>query len=239
VSGVVLRGNASTGAATRTTIRLVGKPHNGITIRAVAGRRGTEPDLKPPSAQTKIADAYVASGTNKFTVADAAGFAVCDTIEIRRPVTPGWLKFMQMDDLVRDGKPQTWLRAGSTTTAERRIAVISGNTITVDVPLTDSFDANYLNPPGTAVVKIRTPARVTQVGIENLHIECPPQEINHTQLHFTALRINAEDAWVRDVKTRSFRVPLTLILSPLRAGRGEQERTGFGSLFGGPDTVPP
>jgi len=31
--------------------------------------------------------------------------------------------------------------------------------------------------------------------------------------------------------------PLTLILSPLRAGRGEQERTFLGSLFGEPDTV--
>ena len=33
--------------------------------------------------------------------------------------------------------------------------------------------------------------------------------------------------------------PLTLILSPLRAGRGELERTCLGSLFGDPDTVPP
>jgi hypothetical protein len=33
-------------------------------------------------------------------------------------------------------------------------------------------------------------------------------------------------------------VPLTLILSPLRAGRGELERTLLGSLFGAPDTVP-
>jgi hypothetical protein len=33
--------------------------------------------------------------------------------------------------------------------------------------------------------------------------------------------------------------PLTLILSPLRAGRGELERTSLGSLFGDPDTVPP
>jgi len=30
-----------------------------------------------------------------------------------------------------------------------------------------------------------------------------------------------------------------LILSPLRAGRGELERTGLGSLFGDPDAVPP
>src|SRR5213594_2436012 len=34
------------------------------------------------------------------------------------------------------------------------------------------------------------------------------------------------------------KAPLTLILSPLRAGRGELERTCLGSLFGDPDTVP-
>ena len=33
--------------------------------------------------------------------------------------------------------------------------------------------------------------------------------------------------------------PLTLILSPLRAGRGELERTRLGPLFGDPDAVQP
>src|SRR5438445_13567053 len=33
--------------------------------------------------------------------------------------------------------------------------------------------------------------------------------------------------------------PLTLILSPLRAGRGELALNCLGSLFGDPDTVPP
>src|SRR5262249_22079107 len=69
----------------------------------------------------------------------------------------------------------------------------------LDVPLSDSFDAKYLTPPGTVVAKIRPPARVSQVGIENLHIESPPQAIPHTQPHFTALRINGEDCWARDV----------------------------------------
>jgi hypothetical protein len=135
----------------------------------------------------------------RFNVADTSGFAVGDTIEIRRPATQVWIKFMGMDDLVRDGKSQTWLRAGNHTTAERRITAISGHTITVDVPLSDSFDSKYLDPPGTAVVKIRAPARVSQVGIENLHIESPPQEINHTEPHFSAVRMTAEDSWMRDV----------------------------------------
>jgi hypothetical protein len=34
-------------------------------------------------------------------------------------------------------------------------------------------------------------------------------------------------------------LPLTLILSPLRAGRGELERTCIGSLLGDADKVPP
>ena len=33
--------------------------------------------------------------------------------------------------------------------------------------------------------------------------------------------------------------PLTLILSPLRAGRGELERNHLESLFGDPDSVAP
>jgi hypothetical protein len=37
------------------------------------------------------------------------------------------------------------------------------------------------------------------VGVEQLHIESPPQEINHSQPHFSALRFNAEDGWVRDL----------------------------------------
>jgi len=34
-------------------------------------------------------------------------------------------------------------------------------------------------------------------------------------------------------------LPLTLILSPRRAGRGELRRTLLESLFGDPDMVPP
>ena len=49
------------------------------------------------------------------------------------------------------------------------------------------------------MVKIQPPRLLSEAGVENLHIECPPQEINHTQPHFTALRINGEDCWVRDL----------------------------------------
>ncbi len=210
-SGVVLRGSGSgSGEGTRTTIKMTGRPHTAIVIRGSGGRRdrggiqaragarqAANEEFVP--AETAIADAYVPSGAISFTVADPGRFAVGDTIEIRRPVTEAWVKFMQMDDLVRDGRPQTWIRTGTTTTIERRIAAIGGKTITLDVPLSDSFDSKYLNPPGTTVVKIRPPSRITQAGIEHLHIECPPQPISHSQSHFTAMRISGQDCWVRDV----------------------------------------
>jgi hypothetical protein len=65
--------------------------------------------------------------------------------------------------------------------------------------LSDSFDSKYLNPPGTIVLKIKPPARLTQVGIENLHIESPPQAVNHTQQLYSALRLNGEDCWARNL----------------------------------------
>jgi hypothetical protein len=202
-SGIVLRGSGSA-TGRRSTLKLFGRPHNGITVaasRRSAGAGSSREPGAPPfkEARTTIADKYVPSGTKTFSVADVAGFAVGDVIAIRKPVTEAWVKFMQMNDLVRDGKPLTWLAAGRTLTTERQIAAIRGNAIVLDVPLSDSFDSQYLSPPGTAVVKLRPPARVSQVGIENLHIECPPQPISHTKPHFTALRLDGEDCWVRDL----------------------------------------
>jgi len=203
-SGIVLRGSGS-GARSgpASTIKLTGKPHNAITVRAPGGGRGqaaaSDETEAVGVARTVITDAYVPSGAKSFAVKSAAGFSVGDIINIIRPVTAAWVKLMHMDDLTRDGRPQTWLRVGSTITTERRIAAVSENTLTLDVPLSDSFDAHYLNPPGTAVVKVKPPARLTQIGIENLHIESPLQEISHTEPHFTALRVTGEDCWVRDV----------------------------------------
>lgn len=221
-SGVVLRGSGSGGVkdSAMTTIKLTGGPHLAISVRAPGGRGGsarragaasaTQPNAvatsnSDPSTQevtlveTKIADTYVPSGAMTFRVSDAKGLAVGDTISIRKPVTPEWVALMQMDDLTRDGKHQTWIKTGTTIPSERRIAAIDGAMITVDVPLSDSYDAKYAGPTGATVAKIRPPVRISQCGVEKLHIECTPQEINHTAAHFTALRISGQDCWARDL----------------------------------------
>ena len=65
---------------------------------------------------------------------------------------------MNMDTLERNGKPQTWLKAGTIITHDRTIVSIEGNRLTFDVPLSDSFDAAHLNPPGTTVARYTFPA---------------------------------------------------------------------------------
>ena len=209
-SGVVLRGSGSgSSGGQRSTIKMIGEPHLAIASRW-GGRRGggggggggTQPASRDEASEvrTTITDTYVPSGAASFTVADASKLAVGDAIVIRRPVTPSWVEFMRMHDMVRNGKPQTWIRAGTTTDTERRIAAIDGQKMTVDVPLADSFDARYLNPPGTIVAKAPPPARLANVGIEHLHIESPPQAISHSKPHHTAIRLSGEDCWIRGVR---------------------------------------
>jgi hypothetical protein len=200
-SGVVLRGSGCGPTGQVTTIKMAGGRHVAIATRPGAGdRERLQRDADETNAvQTVIADAYVPSGSASFSVTDAKGLNAGDVIEIKKPVTEAWVRFMGMDDLTRNGSHQTWIRTGNTIAIERRIASISGNKLTLEVPLSDSLDSKYLNPPGTAVVKIKPPPRLTQIGIENLHIESPPQPVNHTQQLYSALRLTGEDCWARDL----------------------------------------
>jgi hypothetical protein len=198
-SGVVLRGSGSGAGAGRSTLQMAGGRHVAIAIHGPAGGRRRPARPETNGVQTVMAGEYVPSGTSTFTVRDAAGFAAGDLIAIQRPVTAAWVKFLGMDTLVRDGAPQTWIRPGTSITIERRIAAVSGNQITLEVPLSDSFDAKYLNPPGARVLKETPPALLTQAGIEDLHIISPLQRVNHTEELYLAVQLTGEDCWMRDV----------------------------------------
>jgi len=211
-SGVVLRGSGSGPKGVFSTICMTGGRHSAFSIgsprrsQPAAGGPAANGESQPAepgsaTARTSIADAYVPSGAVTFTVADASRFAVGDVVAIRRPVTAAWVRFMQMHDLVRDGKAQTWINPERNNSVERRITAISGNGITLDIPVSDSFDSRYLSPPGSTVVKAKpVTSPVMQAGIEHLRIECPPQEMIYTEAPYSGIRINGEDCWVRDVR---------------------------------------
>ena len=201
--GVVLRGSGSgTGG---TTILMTGSRHQAIIIGTT--HRQVAPGETEAQAEhqdldekgTKINDPYVPCGATSFTVADAEGLRVGDRIGILRPVTPAWVHFMEMDNLRRDGKPQTWIGTSNHLVMIRKILSITGNRLTVDVPLSDSYNGETLNPPGTIVSKVRPSPRITQAGIEDLHIQCPPLEIAYGDAPYSGIRIAGDDCWVKNV----------------------------------------
>jgi len=189
-SGVVLRGEGS--GASGTIIKMIGKPHQAIAIEGA----GKMVEVGPV---VKMKDAYVPSGTTIFSVENAGAFKTGDTVLIYRPATEKWVHFMGMDKLVRNGKDEHWVSGDVRT--ERVIAGVQDGKIALDVPLTDSFDAQYINPPGGRIVKYEDKGRITQVGVEDLRITAPPNHVAISEALYTAIRMTeAADAWVRSVE---------------------------------------
>ena len=197
-NGVVLRGSGSDPSG--SVIVMAGGKHTAIVMnnglrQRVGNRLG---EALPNEECIKVTDKYIPAGSYQFTVTDASKLSVGDNIEIRKPVTEKWIKFMKMDDLVRDGKPQTWIKAGRLLIAERTIAAINGNIVTLTVPLVDNYDAKFTDN-NTTVVVANNVRRLKQCGVENLRIESPAQAVNHTKALYYALRINGEDCWAKDI----------------------------------------
>jgi hypothetical protein len=95
-SGVVLRGSGS--GANGTVIRVTGAPHRVFTV-------GGSGSWQPDAARATVTDPYVPAGASTVTVDSAALFRVGDSVVIQRAATEAWIRFMNMDTLVRDGKP--------------------------------------------------------------------------------------------------------------------------------------
>jgi hypothetical protein len=106
---------------------------------------------------------------------------------------------MGMAHLKRSDREEHWI--GTHIATERRIASISGNTLMLDVPLTDNYDPKFGGGIETRVRKIPPPHRLTQVGVESLSITCPAQQVDYNEAHFDGILMSAvEDGWLRDLR---------------------------------------
>jgi hypothetical protein len=188
-SGVVLRGSGAQQGG--TTLKLIGDPHVGIDISG-------QQEVKALGSVAHIADSYVPSGARSITLDDASKLVPGDTIRITRYTTPEWLHFMGMDMMSRNGKAETWV--GNSISTIRTITARQGNLVTLDVPLTDSYDRKYLPPEGAEVVKVAISGTIEQDGIESLHILAPARSVSFDDPLFRAINLKGlRDAWIRDV----------------------------------------
>jgi hypothetical protein len=193
-SGVVLRGSGATDAG--TVIDLTETSHVAFRIRGAGGRTTSGP-------RVEITDEHVPAGASSFTVSDASAFAVGDAVVVGRPVTQAWIALLGMDKLVRNGAQQTWLNTSFVHTWERRITAVSGNRVTLDVPISDSFDARYVKPPGGSLQKYSFPGRISEVGLEDFKVVAPKRTAaqagdptDHGGNQFAEITATT-DSWIR------------------------------------------
>ena len=127
----------------------------------------------------------------------SAGFSVGEMVMINRTVTTNWINYLGMEpgggSILTN---EVWIAPGSVITTDRIIQQAAGNEITLDAPLTDSFDTNYLGIPAGTISPYTWSGRISQVGLEHLAIQAPPEN----NLGYTAVTMgNLIDSWARDI----------------------------------------
>lgn len=100
-SKVVLRGSG-----VFSTKFILSKISNGRPVFNMGN--GTNSQIKP-SLSSSITNAFVGIGSSVVTVNNPQGFHTGQAVFVNRAATAKWIRDNGMADLVRDGKPQTWI----------------------------------------------------------------------------------------------------------------------------------
>ncbi|PRP81968.1 hypothetical protein PROFUN_10462 [Planoprotostelium fungivorum] len=193
-SGVVLRGSG-TDASKGTTLNV----KKSLTVSVMGSTRP-----KMSSKKYYLTKTYVPFGGNTLSLQSTSGLKVGDTIYIYSTITAKLIHLLGMDKLVRDGKPQTWIKAGSSVTTDRIITAITNNTITLDAGYPDSirpelFDSDKDLP---YVVPYTWTDRLENVGVENMRAIYPATLTNNGG-HFLDMD-KAHNCWVRNLYLQDF-----------------------------------
>ncbi|MGH7298168.1 MAG: hypothetical protein ACRELB_24725, partial [Polyangiaceae bacterium] len=197
-SGIVLRGSGS--GAGGTVLNVGGSP------RMVVSMAGTGSWTETGTAAT-ITDDYVPSGATSVHVSSTAGLAPGTRVLVDRTITAAWIQFMGMAGMVRNGTPETWIAAGSVDHFDRTVTAVSGDAITFDAPLPDTFDVSTwgASPPRATVRPYTFAGRIEQVGLEHVHLVAPKQTVSIDQPIFGVVQLSAvANAWVSDVAADEF-----------------------------------
>jgi len=191
-SGVVLRGTGSSADHEPTAINLIGEPHVGIVMKGNFA-------LSSLSPVTNITDVYVPFGSHTVHVADATHIHAGDLVQISKPVTAAWIEYMGMSHLERADREEHWIGAKALNT-RRVVTAVSGNAVTFQIALMDSYDSQFLGMEHFTVQTVAVSGQVKEVGVEDLRIVAPPVSVGFHDAHTIAMEIAAAaDSWVRNV----------------------------------------
>lgn len=196
-SNVILRGNSS--STTGTILNYSDAPAS----QAFAVSIGGSASISTKSPTTNIqssSSSYIPAGSTLFPVASTSGFAIGNAVVVCRVVTDAWIHFMGMDTLVRDGKPQTWLKAGNKACSERNITHIATGFITVDKPIADNFNLSLI----TAFISAYSVSRLSNIGFQSIRLTTPATYVNLNDAFWSAMTISAQNVWLNNVVAEEF-----------------------------------
>jgi HYR domain len=214
--GVVLRGEGD--GTNGTMIKATGTTRRTVIEIAGVGNR-----VEVAGTRQAITDLYLPVGTHIVTVADAAGFSVGDDILVVRTPNQEWIDSIGMDACSTLGtvydttdvngstciSEDHWTPSARIMRYERKVRAVSGNQITIDAPVVESFQAEF---GGGYVAKYQFPGRIENCAIEYLRSEsefASDTDENHA-VRMISLA-NVQNAWVRNATSVYFEQGTVLV----------------------------
>lgn len=192
-SGVVLRGSGQD----KTTIIKRGIDRGALLY--------IEGDMRISGGDTIAIDGTkTPAGATTLTIASAKGLKTGDRIRIVRPSTREWIESLGCYDFGGDLDYTGWKPGDIDITWDRTIVSATGNSITIDAPITTTLDQKY---GGGYLITGYNQGEITECGIENMtlvseHNTWNPKDEDHC---WDAIWMdNTRDCWVRRVNFRSF-----------------------------------
>ncbi len=192
-SGVILRGEGQglNGTVLHSNLRAA------HSIISILGSGGISLD---GSSEQPITSEYVPVGSYSFEVEDASAFEVGEKIVVTRTPNQVWIDALGMDQqtLCQGASGcNAWTPASYTIDHERTITAISGNTISINIPIVDVMEEQY---GGGTISKILSSRRISQCGVENMRIQSF-YDGNSDEAHaWTAVRLkDSENCWVKQI----------------------------------------
>ena len=191
-SGVVLRGSGCLKSGTT----LLGTGVDRATVLRIAGINNKKSEKPVP-----LADKYFPVNSTILTFKSGHSFQVGDEVIVNRPSTKEWLEKLGTDKigLWVDYTLTTWTPGDFDLNFYRKVIAVTPESITLDVPLTNSFDPQY---GGGSVVKFNWPGRIDHTGVENLRFDSrfdPANEKDENHRWMAITLDNVTDSWVRRV----------------------------------------
>lgn len=192
-SGVVLQGSGAEEGG--TTILATGQDRRAL-IKVIGTNNQA---FRDESVIHRIQNDYVAVGSKEFRIDSIESFSVGDSIVITRPSTAEWI-----DEVGGRAEGIGWKPGSRDILWDRIVTSVSGDTITIDAPITTSLDNRF---GGGEVQIYNWPGRLQHVGIEALRLKSSydqqnPKDEDHSWFGITM--DNVKDAWVRQTIFQHF-----------------------------------